>query len=367
MEKLSKIAAFPSFVQQALTVSQTGLLVLNLKGEILFLNDYATNLLGSLTGGRFGYIPKLNPLIFPNIEKETKLNFWQVFSDEFLGFSMKEALQLGMCPKKIYRSFSNKELQMETLFIFEGPKEDHGLLITIKDITEQVRTSQELQRKSQLEKLGAMLQELSLEIKAPLGGIRGHASLLSRDLDCHKNFQQMANSIVENTKTLEKMIGQILQFAKPIDLNCKTIEMNQFLRKFIKFAKAQTYCEKIHWDLHLTETQIYAPIDPELMQTAFLNIVLNAIQAMPEGGVLTIFFVKKDRNLEITFSDTGLGIAESDLEKIFTPYFSSKENSSGLGLSQTQKIIQAHFGKISIHSCLKKGTSVSILIPLSRG
>lgn len=367
MEKLDNAHTLSSFMQQALTVSQTGLLVLNLKGEILFLNDCAINLLKPLDHDAFKQTLKQNHLTAPNVLKDINLSFWKVFSDGFLGFSMKEALQFGVCPKKIYRSFSQKELEMQTFFIFDGPKQDHGLLITIKDITTQVQASQELQRKNQLEKLGMMLHEISHEIKNPLGGIRGYASLLCRDLDCHKNLQQMASTIVDATKTLEKMIGQILQFAKPVHLNCKTIEMNLFLRKFIKFIKEDTCCENIRWNLHLTENQIYAPIDPELIQRTFLNIVLNAVQAMPEGGVLTVSLLKKDRDLEISFSDTGLGIAENDLEKIFTPYFTTKENGSGLGLSQAQKIIQAHFGKISIYSHLNKGTTVSILIPLSRG
>ena len=116
----------------------------------------------------------------------------------------------------------------------------------------------------------------------------------------------------------------------------------------------------------MPETSFFIPADKELIKSAVLNLIVNAFQAMDDNGILSICVIKNGNLCIISITDTGEGIEENDLENIFSPFFTTKQNGNGLGLSQANKIIQAHFGQIEIRSQINKGTTFTITLPIKR-
>ena len=118
--------------------------------------------------------------------------------------------------------------------------------------------------------------------------------------------------------------------------------------------------------LHIPDSPILAPIDPDALKSALLNLIFNAFQAMPLGGVLTISLLKMETSCQIAVSDTGIGMDEEQQARLFSPFYTTKQKGNGLGLVETGKIIQAHFGSIDVRSQPKQGTTFTLTLPLKR-
>jgi signal transduction histidine kinase len=337
------------FLQNILQFIHDGVLFINLDGMLLIANHAARKILSQP-------LPETLPTRFVDI-----------FPDEFFGFSMKEALNFGISHKLIYRSYPPKELEIATSFFSQGTKSSHGLFIFLRDQTEKHRQQTIIHRDERIKKLGEMVATITHEIQNPLGGIRGYASLLYRDLSKQKSLQEMALYIQDATKALERLVSRILQYARPISLQIQSIEISQFLKQLIKFIKTDPACPKnIHWELHIPDTPLIAPIDQEVLKSALFNLLLNAFQAMPLGGTLTLSLLKTGSCYQIAISDTGIGMNEEQLKRIFSPFFTTKEKGNGLGLAEVQKIVGAHYGKIDVRSMLSKGTTFTLSLPLKR-
>ncbi len=139
------------------------------------------------------------------------------------------------------------------------------------------------------------------------------------------------------------------------------------IKELIKSIKNDpSFSEKVKIQLHLPESSFLIPADKELLKSAILNLIVNAYQAMDDNGVLDISVIKNNNLCVISITDTGEGIEEKDLENIFSPFFTTKQNGNGLGLSYANKIIQAHFGQIEVRSQLNKGTTFTISLPITR-
>jgi signal transduction histidine kinase len=334
------------FLQTILQSMHEGIVFINLDGIITLINPYARKTLNlTISGSRF----------------------WDILPDEYFGFSMKEAIHFGISHKLLYRNILSKELEISTIFFSQGSKSSHGLIIWFRDITEKKQLQRQSLLNERMSALGSMLSSIAHEIKNPLGGIRGYASLLYRDLASQKHLQEMANHIVDGTKSLERLISQILNYAKPIRMNPESTEIGQFLRSIIQFMKQDPACNRsIHWQVHIPDEPLIAPIDRESMKSALINLILNAFQAMPMGGTLTLSLFKMDSCYQIAISDTGIGMDEEMLKKIFSPFFTTKDQGNGLGLVQVHKIVQGHYGTIDVRSFLLKGTTFTLNFPLKR-
>lgn len=335
------------FLQNILQFIHDGVLFVNLEGHLLMANNAARKILS-------------HPL-----PESPSTRFIEMFPDEYFGFSMKEALQFGISHKLIYRSYPQLDLEITTSFWSQGPKPYHGLLIFLTDLTEKRRYQAIIHRDERLKKLGEMIHAITHEIRNPLGGIRGYASLLYRDLSNQKPLQEMALYITDAAKALERLVSKVLQYARPMSLQIQSVEMGQFLRQLVKFMKADPACPKcVQWELHIPETPIVAPIDSDLLKSALLNLILNAFQAMPLGGRLSLSLLKMGSCYQIAISDTGIGMNDEQLQRIFSPYFTTKEKGNGLGLVEVQKIVQAHYGTIHVRSFVSKGTAFTLTLPL---
>lgn len=348
-KKIAELGRLTYLLNTILKNSSEAILFIDLNGTLITMNETCSKILNV------------------NIEASLFHKYWEIFPDDFFGFSMKEALKFGISHRLLYKTYPPKELEISTVFSYDGPKASHGLILLIRDISDKQKLHRMAHRADRMKELGEMAATVAHEIRNPLGGIRGYASLLYRDLAEAKHLQEMAALIVEGTKQLEKLVTTILQYARPIQIELQSIDLGALLRSVIKFVKIDpAFPKDIQILSHIPNEPLLAPVDKEALQSALLNLIFNAFQAMPQGGQLTLSLLKQTNCLQISVSDTGIGMEEEKLKQLFSPFFTTKQKGNGLGLVETQKIVQAHQGTIEVRSVLHKGSTFTISLPLRK-
>lgn len=312
-------------------------------------------------------------------------SFWEKFRDDFFGFSLKKILQEKNSPILSYISIEvatgkKIELEVETTLVameqnayndlalstLQKGNSTRGLLILFRNITE-IRKLQEItQRNHRLKDLGEMAARLAHEIRNPLGGIKGYASLLEEDLKKQPDQHKMAAKIVEAADSLNCFVSAVLDYSRSYQPKIEMTDLVTFLKELLHLIEADPARMKnvqTHFKTSLTNLQ--APIDHFLIRSALLNLMVNALQAMPNGGTLTLELSEENNEATILVKDTGIGISPENLEKLFTPFFTTKKWGSGFGLSEVHKVVEAHNGTINVASEVGHGTIFTIKIPLN--
>jgi signal transduction histidine kinase len=332
-------------VKSILSIVTDGILFIDLEGYVREANESALRILG--------------------IKSEiVDKKYGDLFPDDQFGFSMREALKFGLSHRLLYISHPPKELEISTIFVYEGLK---GMILRITDRTEKEKVLASDAQGNRLKELGQMAAGLAHEVRNPLGGIRGYASLLTRDLEGDKHLQEMAQSICDAAKTLEKLTARILTFARPLKTSPRSMEVGIFLKQLVKHVLVDpAYPPNVKIETHIPNDALLAPIDPDSLKLALLNLVFNAFQAMPQGGKLTLSLLKLEGCFQLSVSDTGIGMDEETQKALFSPYFTTKKRGNGLGLVEVQKIVAAHRGRIDVLSSLGKGSSFLLTLPLRR-
>jgi two-component system sensor histidine kinase HydH len=170
--------------------------------------------------------------------------------------------------------------------------------------------------------------------------------------------------MIQEVERLNRVISQLLEFARPLQVKLRTVSLSEIVRHALKVIEGQARERHIIIRTNLPEDLDQVMIDPDKLKQVFLNLYLNAITAMETGGTLTVSFVRDEHQMiRIDISDTGKGIAAEDLGRIFDPYFTTKPTGTGLGLAIVYKIIEAHGGEIRVSSTIGSGTTVSIYLP----
>ena len=349
--KVKDLNSVSAYLNSILKNISQGILFIDLSGNITTYNSEAQNII--------------------NID-ETKIlykSYWDNFKDDFFGFSMKNALSFSQTQNLSYISLKGenerKEIEVSTSFVYESSH--RGIIIMLRDVTRFQKLQTLANRNDRLKKIGEMATFIAHEIKNPLGAIRGYASLLYNDLEDQKPLKDMASYIIDGTKSLERIVNNVLEYTRPIVLDPITLDISSLIKSIVKSIKIDpTFSHELKINLHLSERVLNISADLELFKSAILNLIINAYEAMDEKGFLSLSVIKNNNQCIISISDTGSGIDQVDLENIFSPFFTTKRNGNGLGLSQAYKIIQAHFGTLEVRSKLYKGTTFTITLPIKR-
>jgi signal transduction histidine kinase len=203
------------------------------------------------------------------------------------------------------------------------------------------------------------------EIRNPLGIVSSTAELLQERLARYEPQNRLAWIIVEEANRLNDKVTEFLDFARPRVPQLRPCDLEVVLDRGLEFLEPEIHRLgiEVNRDYLLRGRTLVA--DPDLLYQAFLNLLLNAIQAMPEGGRLTVSTQPgpQGRGGEISFADTGEGIKPESLKKVLNPFFTTKERGSGLGLPIVKSIIETHRGAIKIDSTRGQGTVVTITLP----
>jgi len=250
-----------------------------------------------------------------------------------------------------------------------------GVVEIGKIVTNQLRMERELQHHSRLKIMGELATSIVHEIKNPLVGIGlMAASILERmkNREVEEEMHSDVESILHEVKRLERLLEDLMDFGKPKVFITKAEDIHEPINISLKLLRKKFISRGITIERMFDSTIPPIQIDTSKMQQVFLNIILNAIDAMPKGGSITIktgIFLEEEsqrRFARISIQDTGIGIKEEYLPRIFDPFYSQSPRKTGLGLSIVTRILDLHDGFIDIRSQEGKGTTVLIYLPIDR-
>lgn len=234
-------------------------------------------------------------------------------------------------------------------------------------LEERARTQRELQSQldhaERLAALGKMCAGVSHEIRNPLGIIRSTAELLASMRDSQEGQKRLSSVIIEESSRLDNIVTEFLDFARPQEPTYQECYLDELIQKNLLFLAPELEKGNISVTHNLNGRSLKIQGDPHMLYRSLLNVFMNALQAMNGGGSIRIDVSERGERYVIHVSDTGVGISEKDLGKIFDPFFSTKDKGSGLGLSIVRNIIEGHRGDISIASAEGNGTTVTISLP----
>lgn len=242
-----------------------------------------------------------------------------------------------------------------------------GESIIEKRAQERLRLIEQLSHAERLSTLGEMVAGISHEIRNPLGIIKSSSELLKKKMSRYDPSDSIPSIILEESSRLNNIITDFLDYAKPRSPNLILCGIEDVLEKNITFLASQINEEGciIEKDYVNDLPEILA--DPAMLYQAFLNILINALQAMPEGGKIHLEIVSSGNTATIYFEDEGEGIPENILNKIWDPFFTTKVKGTGLGLGIVKNIIESHHGSIQVINRSVCGARVKVEMPVKQG
>ncbi len=242
-----------------------------------------------------------------------------------------------------------------------------GTLHIIRDITEVKALQEQGKRIERLSAMGEMAIELAHEIRNPLGSIELFSSLLAKDLS--GDLKRWAENIRIGIRSLNTIVSNMLHFANPLSPAFSRVNLHEIIEEVLGFSEPIMRQREVRTKTRLLAENPVMLADPELLKQMMLNLIFNAMKAMPAQGSLTIGTrtIRRDGDLrpapalELKIQDTGVGIPPENLKRVFDPFFTTNKNGTGLGLSVVHQIVEKHSGVIRVSSQVNQGTTFTIV------
>ena len=342
-----------NYLQNILKSLKTGIVVANIRGNITMINRYAEIFTGFTYEEAKGQ--KVESLLGADCCSNSAGDFG-------LGVELSKKIRLRGRMLEVFQSA-----------IKTNAGEEIGVVIVLCDVTRLEKLEEMAKRTEKFAAMGEMAANIAHEIRNPLGSIELFASLLKKDLKNAQNRDRVSH-IIGSVRNMDNKISNLLLFARKQKSSMRMINVNDVLNKILKFAEQIIKKENIVLTVNHENINPIIRGDEELLKQVFLNLILNSIQAMPDGGDLHIetkVFDKRreegdigDSKVEIKFKDTGIGISNDYIKKIFDPFFSTREGGTGLGLVIVHNIVDVHGGSIDVESSNNTGTMFNLTFPL---
>jgi signal transduction histidine kinase len=242
-----------------------------------------------------------------------------------------------------------------------------GALVTLRDLDSLESINTQLQVSERLTALGRITAGVAHEVKNPLNSMRLWLENLKESLprDSESSAQQAVNVLDKEIDRLDQVVKRFLDFTRPMDVRLEATQLPELLKEVLEIATPQMQRANVQLAqlLPVGVPEVY--VDRALLKQAVLNLVLNAVQAMPNGGQLRLVLSRRGEMAEITVGDTGIGIAPENRQKIFQLFFTTRPGGSGIGLASTFRIVQLLNGSIDFTSEVGRGTTFRIELPLA--
>lgn len=246
------------------------------------------------------------------------------------------------------------------------------VILIIRDLSERRRLEIEkaemqlrLMHNEKISALGRVAAQVAHEVKNPLAGLRLYSLHLKTKVagKLSEGEMDIINKIADGIGRLTETTEQILSFARPINMELTRVNINKVVSDTAQLLEPQTLAKKLIVSLELAEPAPYGMLDEASIHAALMNLMLNAIQAMPEGGTLTIGAGIRDAAILITITDTGKGMSSEQVKNVYEPFYTTRAQGLGLGMPYAKKIIEQHQGSINVDSRIGEGTRVEIQLP----
>ena len=214
--------------------------------------------------------------------------------------------------------------------------------------------------------LGEVVSNIAHEIKNPLASISGSVELISKQIRSQLNPNQLKlmEAVVEESNRVKRIFTGLLDYSRIPKLDCEIISVESFLEQVLLLIRHQEgFNPNVEIIPRFQGSRINMFVDPEYMKQAVMNILVNAFQAMPNGGRLEVDCCRLNGEVRISIQDTGEGMSQKELDFLFIPFKTNKANGTGLGMAQAHKVVQQHGGRLVVHSKKRSGTRVELFVP----
>lgn len=231
--------------------------------------------------------------------------------------------------------------------------------------------SSEWDRKRTVAEIAELAGGLAHELRNPLSTMMVNLKLLAEDLadakapaeDVRRRALLKVDVLRREAERLQSLFDDFLNVTGPCRLQRSPTNVNDIIRRLCEFFEPMAKSHGIGLECDLTEEPLICELDEKLFSQALLNLVINAQEAMPDGGTITLSTARTDDGVQVSVGDTGVGIAPEVQQRVFRPFFSTKATGTGLGLSFVQRIVDEHGGRIHLHSEAGKGTRFTLWLP----
>ena len=331
--------------------------------ELAVTSDYLKRLLQSMSDGVIA-VDTQNVITHFNHASGTILGyeadevvgklFHDVFDRDFSAPKMPGAMEMKAKSKRFV------PINERDSVIINHKNQPLGKVKTFQDLSELTALREQVRQIDRLAAIGEMAATVAHEIRNPLGGIRGFAALLEQDIDTDDPRHRMVKKILDGTESLDKVVNELLEYTRPVELNLRPCGALDVIDSAITYLNGQI--ENINIKNHINQN-LHILVDPDKMRQVVLNILLNSVQSIHQTGDINITAKAESSSVFIAIQDTGCGMDNKALDKIFSPFFTTKEKGTGLGLAICLKIVEGHGGNITAESKPAQGTKITVRIP----
>jgi PAS domain S-box-containing protein len=357
-ESLAKQAEMQTYLGSILQSMNNGVIGIDTKGRITQFNRAAEHITGFGSPEALG--ARYAELFFREKDEETGL---------------LHVLRSGKGHQRDEKVIWHKDgfpapVSFQSALLKDHQGEVIGAVEIFNDISKIKALEEEMQQSKTMALIGEMAATVAHEIRNPLGAMGVWAGLLDRDFDRDDSRRQTLKKIIDGLGRLNRIVSNLLVYSRPVQARMRTVRLQDILNETVGFTEIEIarlerpVVVARRWNENYRQMVLG---DPEKLEQVIMNLCLNAIQAMPDGGQLRVSLdaAPKERSgfACFTISDTGSGIDKEHRERIFDPFYTTRENGTGLGLAIVKKFIDHHSGIIDIKSNKGKGTSVSVYLP----
>ncbi len=319
-----------------------GLLVTDLAGKVKMINISGAEILGC---DHDAIIGKDITLIYPETAMMMEVKP-RIIGEEVEVFTHNGPVPVGYNSNYLMSKDGNPE----------------GFIVVFRDLSEIKKLQADLREKEHFAAVGKVAAGVAHEIRNPLFGITSVAQIVAREIKEENPLKPLITAMLSETARLNRLVEDMLLYNRTVKMQRQPVDICSLIENVLEFHFMAIKEKKLNV-INECENLDVAMLDHNQIRQVFLNLLINAIDASHEGGKIKISASQSDDAIKITISDTGMGIPEADLPKIFDLFFTTKEKGTGIGLAICRKIIEDHGGKIAVKSAPAQGTSVQIKLP----
>lgn len=349
-----------NFLESIIDKAGDAITVVDREGKLIYWNEGAEKIYGYRKEEVLGR----NPLDFLFPQDETLKAREQKWFHGLMAQVWKGAVVSNVEVKRQTKGGREITVSVTISPLKDASGEIVGASRICKDITQMKKAEEKLLLSERLSSMGELIAGVAHEIRNPLSGIKINTQVLARKKDFPAMEKQLLESTLEGIDKIQKIVEDMLDYAKPRAAEYKKEAINSIVEKSLDVLNVQLKNANILTSFKQGETLPLVKIDRHQIQQVLINIMLNAIHAMDKGGALTIrTFLTDNGGVGIEVKDTGMGISEAHLKRIFDPFFTTKSRGTGLGLSITMKLLENHGALIDVASEEGKGSVFTIRFP----
>ncbi len=345
---LRRLAQEKGFLETVFNALQEGILVVDIRGKVLYGNQSAERLLGIDWEGALG---KSISRYLPDVAWPSLFASGQIFSRD---------LEITY-PEMRYLNCSAVPLE-------KGPEGADAFVVIIYDMTANREKTLEMIESEKLNALTLLAAGVAHELGNPLNSLQIHTELLQRELARKKTKTSVADSLAAIRSELQRLdviVNQFLRAIRPASPKLLPTALNEIVRDAVLFLTPQMENRDVLVEMELSKDMPPVRADRDQLRQAFFNVMKNSLEAMDRGGILRVRTELSDSHFLISFRDNGSGMSVAEMGRAFEPYFTTKQAGTGLGLLVVRRIVREHGGEIQLESREGKGTTVRILLPRS--